>query len=101
MMRMIFNSVGYLIFLPIVLLIYFIVPNKIKWIVLLTASYYFYMSWNPKYILLLLFFTVFNYLMALMIEKCKKNKQKKKYEINSKRFEELYMNTEKLINKFS
>ena len=74
---MIFNSVGYLIFLPIVLLIYFIVPNKIKWIVLLTASYYFYMSWNPKYILLLLFFTVFNYLMALMIEKCKKNKQKK------------------------
>jgi hypothetical protein len=29
------------------------------------------------------------------------NKQKKKYEINSKRFEELYMNTEKLINKFS
>ena len=29
------------------------------------------------------------------------NKQKKKNEINSKRFEELYMNTEKLINKFS
>ena len=29
------------------------------------------------------------------------NKQKKKYEINIKRFEELYMNTEKLINKFS
>lgn len=46
---MLFNSLEFLIFLPIVLLVYFVIPPKIKNIWLLIASYYFYMCWNAKY----------------------------------------------------
>ena len=40
---MLFNSMEFLIFFPVVLLIYFIVPQKIKNLWLLISSYYFYM----------------------------------------------------------
>lgn len=68
---MLFNSVGFLIFLPIVLLVTFIVPKKIKYIWLLVASYYFYMCWNASYALLILFSTLVTYLGGLGIEWCK------------------------------
>ena len=67
---MLFNSLSFLIFFPIVLLIYFIIPRKIRYIWLLIASYYFYMCWNPKYALLLLFSTGVTYLGSLLLEKC-------------------------------
>lgn len=70
---MLFNSWQYLGFYPIVVLIYFIVPKKIKNIWLLAASYYFYMGWNAKYIVLLFFTTVVTYTGALIIEKYRKN----------------------------
>lgn len=70
---MLFNSWQYLSFYPIVVLIYFIVPKKVKNIWLLAASYYFYMGWNAKYIVLLFFTTVVTYTGALIIEKYKKN----------------------------
>ncbi len=68
---MLFNSMEFLIFFPIVLLIYFVIPNKIKHIWLLLASYYFYMCWNAKYAILLLVSTVITYMSGLVIEKVK------------------------------
>ena len=67
---MLFNSFSFLIFFPIVLAVYFIIPKKIRYIWLLAASYYFYMCWNPKYALLLLFSTGITYLGSLLLEKC-------------------------------
>ena len=67
---MLFNSVSFLVFFPIVLAVYFIIPKKIRYIWLLAASYYFYMCWNPKYALLLLFSTGVTYLGSLLLEKC-------------------------------
>ncbi|MEG0273095.1 MAG: MBOAT family O-acyltransferase [Hydrogenoanaerobacterium sp.] len=64
---MLFNSVDFLFFFPIVAFIYFLIPHKIKWIWLLFASYYFYMSWNPKYALLMGLSTVVTYLSGLLI----------------------------------
>ena len=64
---MLFNSLSFLIFFPIVLLIYFIIPRKIRYIWLLIASYYFYMSWNAKYALLLLGSTLITYVAGLVI----------------------------------
>lgn len=64
-----FNSVNFLCFFPIVLAIYFIIPKKARSIWLLVASYYFYMSWNPKYILLIAFSTLITYISGLLIEK--------------------------------
>lgn len=65
---MLFNSLSFLIFFPIVLLIYFIIPKKIRYIWLLITSYYFYMCWNAKYALLLLASTLVTYLGGLLID---------------------------------
>ena len=43
---MLFNSLSFLIFFPVVVGIYFIIPRKVRWVWLLIASYYYYMSWN-------------------------------------------------------
>lgn len=68
---MLFNSLSFLIFFPIVVSIYFIIPKKIKYLWLLAASYYFYMCWNVKYAFLLLFSTVVTYVSGLLIQKIK------------------------------
>lgn len=65
---MLFNSIDFLIFFPIVVLIYFILPKKIKYIWLLIASYYFYMGWNAKYALLLFFSTAVTYLSGVAMD---------------------------------
>ena len=66
---MFFNSLSFLIFFPLVVLIYFIIPRKVRYIWLLIASYYFYMSWNVKFVFLILFTTLVSYLAAILIEK--------------------------------
>lgn len=68
---MLFNSIEFLIFFPIVVLVYFVIPKKLKHLWLLIASYYFYMSWNAKYALLILISTVITYVSGLLIEKVK------------------------------
>ncbi len=67
---MLFNSLQFLLFFPIVIGIYFIIPKKIRWVWLLAASYYYYMSWNAKYAALLALSTVITWLSGLLIEKC-------------------------------
>lgn len=74
---MLFNSIEFLIFFPIVTLMYFLIPHKARYIWLLLASYFFYMCWNPKYALLMGFSTVSTYFAGLMIEKSKKDVHKK------------------------
>ena len=63
-----FNSIHFLIFFPVVLAVYFIVPKKLRYLWLLAASYYFYMSWNTKYAILIAFSTVVTYLTGILIE---------------------------------
>ena len=69
---MVFNSLGFLVFFPIVLIIYYIVPKGLQNFWLLLTSYWFYMSWNPRYGLLLLLFTVFTYICGLALGKYSK-----------------------------
>lgn len=66
---MLFNSFAYILFLPVVFIIYWILPHKYRWGLLLIASYYFYMSWNPQYIILIFGTTAISYFAALEIEK--------------------------------
>lgn len=68
---MLFNSIEFLIFFPIVVLVYFLIPKKIRHLWLLAASYYFYMCWNAKYALLILSSTVTTFASGLLIEKVK------------------------------
>ncbi len=73
---MVFNSFQFLVFFPIVVLAYFIVPKKVRYIWLLVASYYFYMCWNIKYVLLLLISTVTTWLAGWLISVCRNSKGK-------------------------
>lgn len=68
-----FNSLQFLIFFPIVLLVYYVVPNKLKNLWLLIASYYFYMCWNAKYAVLIMFSTIVTYASGLVLDKIKKS----------------------------
>lgn len=68
---MIFNSARFLIFFPIVVLFYYVIPQKLKNFWLLIASYFFYMCWNAKYVLLLLFSTIITYISGVLLEKMK------------------------------
>ena len=62
---MLFNSLHYLVYFPLVVLGYFACPPRLRWVVLLTASYYFYMCWRIEYTLMLVFITVLDYWAAL------------------------------------
>ena len=65
---MLFNSYGFLVFFPIVVVIYFLLPKRISYLWLLAASYYFYMGWNAKYALLLLVSTTITYVSGMLIQ---------------------------------
>ncbi len=56
-----FNSLQYLLFLPITLILYFTLPPKIKNPLLLAASFFFYGCWEPAYTLLMLFSIIATY----------------------------------------
>ena len=68
---MLFDSLHFLVFLPIVVTVYYALPIRVKYLWLLICSYYYYMCWNAKYILLLLFSTVITYLSGLALERIK------------------------------
>ena len=66
---MLFNSLEFLIFFPVVTLVYFVIPKKLKNFWLLVTSYYFYMCWQPAYALLILLSTVTTFLCSIAIDK--------------------------------
>lgn len=66
---MLFNSLQFLIFLPVVVVLYYLIPDRLKNFWLLLASYYFYMCWNAKYALLILFSTVVTYASGVVMDK--------------------------------
>lgn len=71
---MLFNSLYFIIFLSIILPLYYILPQKLKWILLLISSYIFYMFWRVEFIFLILFSSFINYFLA---KKIYNNKSKK------------------------
>ena len=76
---MLFNSNAFYAFLPLVFALYWMIPARRRWIVLLVSSYYFYMSWNVKYVALILLTTAVSYGTALLMEGTESRKKKKCY----------------------
>lgn len=62
---MLFNSFDFIFFFIFIVLAFWILPTKYRWILLLMASYYFYMSWEPTYIVLIIFSTLVDYFICL------------------------------------
>ncbi|MBQ4419711.1 MAG: hypothetical protein II870_08755, partial [Synergistaceae bacterium] len=62
--------------MPIVFILYWSINSqKIRIYLLLISSYYFYMSWNVKYIALILFTTLISFSCAIIIEKYERYKR--------------------------
>lgn len=66
---MLFNSLHFLFFLPVVIVLYYLLPHRFRWIHLFIASCYFYMALVPAYILILFFIILLDYFSAIVIEK--------------------------------
>ncbi|MEI7662883.1 MAG: MBOAT family O-acyltransferase, partial [Bacteroidota bacterium] len=76
---MLFNSIGYLFFLPVTVLLYYIFPFRWRWALLLAASYFFYLLWRVEFVLILMSATAVSYLAALQMGKLPHKKQRFKY----------------------
>lgn len=77
---MLFNSIAFLLFFPVICVLYYCIPNqqiRARNLLLLIASYFFYMNWEPAYALLLLISTVVTFLAALGISHYKERQKKK------------------------
>ena len=76
---MLFNSLHFLVFFPVVVTLYFCIKQKYRWFLLLICSYYFYMSWKPEYIILIIISTIVDYIAALQIYASKEKYRKKMF----------------------
>lgn len=64
---MLFNSIDFLMFFPVVALVYLVIPKKVRYLWLLAASYYFYMGWNAQYAVLIAVSTLITYACGLAL----------------------------------
>ena len=76
---MLFNSFNFLVFFVLITIFYYITPHKLRWVLLLAGSYYFYMCWRPVFVILLIFITFVNYISAIAVYMAKRQKEKKGY----------------------
>lgn len=74
---MIFNSLNFIVFFPLIFLLYYVIPakySKARNVYLLAVSYLLYLQWKPVYALILLGVTAVTYYAALLVEKSEKPK---------------------------
>ena len=76
---MTFNSWEFLLFYPIVLLLYFVLPAKMRWVMLLIASYFFYMCYQPELVVLIFATTLISWISARLMEKTEKTLLRRLY----------------------
>ena len=77
---MLFSSITFLYyFLPLVLIVYFIVPKQLKNVWLLLSSLFFYAWGEPKCVFLMIATVMLNYIFGILIEKSTSKKLKKTY----------------------
>jgi alginate O-acetyltransferase complex protein AlgI len=74
---MLFNSFQFLLFLPLVVCGYYLLPQKFRWVLLLVASYYFYMCWRMEYILMIAGTTLLDYWIGIAISESNQQRRKR------------------------
>lgn len=73
---MLFNSLEFLLFFPIVTVLFYLLPHRYRWIHLLIASCIFYMFFIPQYIFILFATILIDYSAGIWIEKTKPERKK-------------------------
>jgi D-alanyl-lipoteichoic acid acyltransferase DltB (MBOAT superfamily) len=76
---MLFNSILFLFFFAIVGVVYFAIPHRFRWILLLIASYGFYMSLKPGYVVLVIVLTLTSYYAGLQMGQTERKSRRKKF----------------------
>lgn len=76
---MTFTSIEYAIFLPLVVLLYFLMSNKYRWALLLVASYLFYAYWNASLLILIVISTIVDYWAGIQMGKKEQKGDRKKF----------------------
>jgi alginate O-acetyltransferase complex protein AlgI len=74
---MLFHTPQFFLLLSVVLLLFYGLPRQCRTVILLVASYWFYMSWNPKFIILLLSLTIIDYTAARWIDRSEEPRTRK------------------------
>ncbi|WKZ66120.1 MAG: MBOAT family O-acyltransferase [Flavobacteriales bacterium] len=76
---MLFNSLDFLVFFPVVTGLFFLLPPNRRWVLLLIASYWFYMSWRPEYALLIAFSTLVDYFCSYRMSELPDKRARRPY----------------------
>lgn len=76
---MLFNSLEFLLFFPVVVLFYFAMPHRYRWVLLLVASYYFYACWKVEYVVLIAFSTLVDYYVGLRLDRTHERRRRKSW----------------------
>lgn len=76
---MLFNSIQFVFFFVIVMALYFAIPYRLRWILLLAASYYFYMTTRPGFIAFILLSTLITYYAGVQMGKKESKSERKKF----------------------
>ncbi|MBI3914739.1 MAG: MBOAT family protein [Chloroflexi bacterium] len=74
---MLFNSLQFAFFFPIVTALYFLLPHRLRWALLLSASCLFYAAFIPQYLLVLFFLIAVDYVAGIWIEGAEGERRKK------------------------
>lgn len=74
---MLFNSLEFALFFPVVTILFFLLPHRFRWMLLLAASCFFYMFFKPVYILILVFTIVIDYFAGIWIARQQDKKKRK------------------------
>ncbi len=72
---MVFNSLEFLLFFPLVVMAYYLIPHRQRWMLLLAGSYYFYMCWKLEYVVLILISTVVDYVAGIQMDRHRDKKR--------------------------
>lgn len=73
---MLFNSLQFAVFFPIVVVAYFLIPHRVRWFFLLLSSCVFYMAFVPAYILILATTITVDYFVGIYLEQSQGRKKK-------------------------
>jgi alginate O-acetyltransferase complex protein AlgI len=73
---MLFNSLQFCVFFFVVTSLFFVLPHRWRWLLLLAASCYFYMAFIPVYILVLILIIIIDYIAGIYIEKAQGSARK-------------------------
>src|SRR3954462_1447245 len=77
---MLFNSIGFAVFLPVVFILYWFVTNKslkLQNLLLLVSSYFFYACWDYRFLFLLIFSTLLDYFTGIKMHEAQNEKMRK------------------------